>query len=288
MARGGGRGRGAGRLHPGGRRAVDPADQRAHDRPRASTSSWRPAARRWCAPPTAAATRRSASARATCRCSSTRRPTSARRRDAHRRRARPSTTRSCARTSRVRRSSRRRGGRPFAAALRARGRPHALDGRGRDRVRDLIFPDRPLRHRVGRQVGAAEIADGGRRSRCPRTPGSSSRRSTSSCPRRCWRTRSSARCWAWSGRRAPPAGSTRRAPCCASPAPATRAAIHSDGPTDDHGLRRRGPRAARVGQRGQQPRQLRDRDEPGSVDDDRHGLLRSLVGGREPASPSTW
>ena len=97
---------------------------------------------------------------------------------------------------------------------------YLLEPDERDRVSKLLFPGGRFDIRfVGRDASwiAAEAACGYRTA-----PGSCSRRSTWSCPRSRWPTRSSARCSAWSGCRPPGAGSRPRGPCCGCPAAATR------------------------------------------------------------------
>ena len=61
------------------------------------------------------------------------------------------------------------------------------------------------------------------------------------------------------------------------------AAIHSTDPQADHGVRGRGRGAAGRRQRGQQPGQRGPGDQPGADDDDRHRVLRPVLGGGEPA-----
>ena len=87
-----------------------------------------------------------------------------------------------------------------------------------------------------------------------------------------WRTRSSARCWRRPSPTADRGIETARA-VSGSAAPGHSASIHS-GPANHHGIRRSRPGAADRGQRRQQPRQLRCRDQPGDVDDARHRVLR--------------
>ena len=123
---------------------------------------------------------------------------------------------------------------------------------------------------------------------CRAAPGSCSRRSTWPSPRSRSRTRSSARC---SGVvRVPSAhrGIRTAVALLRIGGAGHSAVIHSTDPRDGHGVRRGRPGAAGHRQRGRQHRQRRLRHPPGAVDDDRHRLRRAQLAGGEPRAAGTW
>ena len=274
-------------VHPGGRGAVDPADQRADDRRRAPTSSWPPAA--------------SAVVRAAYRSGNpaigvgpgnvpvlvdaTADLAAAAKRIVDSKAFDNSIL--CTNESVL---DRRGGGRrPAAAPARARRAPTCSTPTSATGSATLLFPGGQLRHRVRRQGRAPGSPSAGRGPGAGRAPGSCSRRSTWWCPRSRSRTRSCARCSAWS--RVPTAAPRHRrgaAPSCASAGAGHSAAIHS---TDPRTIMEYAAAVdvLRVSVNvGNSLGSSGHRHQPGAVDDDRHRLLRPLARWARTSSPSTW